>query len=160
MLANNPPMEQTQKPKLRLQPKPSTEQKSMNKIKSSRVTIKTRQALVEAVKAYNQATGTSFKTVMAAVLYAGERLKGRVTTKAALALINDETVSNYNGELLRRAMAYDAQVAGMVRNALPKEIRTSENIAIIVSSIPLGQSIPQIKALIATAVGSPASEEI
>ena len=97
--------------------------------KTSKVSVSVRQALVPAIKAFSKENNIPFNRVSGAVLFTAERTKGRIYQKTALALITLDTVAAYDLELARRAKAREAQVVGMIKNALPKTHRTPENIA-------------------------------
>lgn len=122
-------------------------------MKTSPITITTRQALVPVIKAYAEENGESFNTVMAAVLWLGEQSAIQLSTQALTSLITDDTINAYKAELMRRALAADAQVRGMIRNALPFDLRTDENVALIECQVTPGMSIPEIQQVITDAIG-------
>ena len=97
--------------------------------KSSKVSVAVRQTIVPFIKAFAKDQGIPFNKVSGAVLFAAERTKGRIYQKTALALISLDTVAAYDLELARRVTARETQVAGMIKNALPKAYRTPANIA-------------------------------
>ena len=120
-------------------------------MKTSKVTTTVRKSIVAAVAAFATASNLPFNTVSGAVLFAAEKLENP-TIENVTALINNDTVAAYQTEVARRASAKAAQIAGMVKNALPKELRTPENIAKIVAELPAGQSIKSLVVNIAAEV--------
>ena len=121
---------------------------------SGRISVKNRQSIVEPVSAFAKSKNLSVNLVMSAVLFVGERLGGRMSSKALAGIINNETVATYQVELARRATALATQVNGLVKNALPKAIRTPENISAIVAKLPANSSVQAKIAIIATEVAA------
>ena len=117
---------------------------------SGRISVKNRQAIVAPVTAFAKAHNLAVNLVMSAVLFVGERIDARMSVKSLTEIINAETVGTYQLELNRRTLALQTQVNGMVKNALPKDIRTAENIAAIVAKLPANSSV-QAKIAIITA---------
>ena len=112
-------------------------------MKTSKVSTETRKAIVATIAAFAKANSLAFNTVSGAVLHAAEKLENP-TTEAVTALVTLDTVAAYQEVVAKRAAAKAAQIAGMVKNALPKEFRTPENIAKIVAELPAGQSIKSL----------------
>ena len=67
-----------------------------------------------------------FNTVFGAVMFAAERLKGRVTCARVERLVTAETVQGYELEMQRRTTARKVQITGIIRRALPVAKRTTE----------------------------------
>lgn len=126
------------------------------KTKTSPISVATRQALVPVIKAYAAANGELFNIVMAAVLWVGEKFEVELSTKDVEALITNDTIAAYKAELMRRAVAADAQVRGMIKNALPPDLRTEANITLIEFQIAPGMSIQDIQKVITEAIGTTA----
>jgi hypothetical protein len=81
------------------------------------------QPLIEKLAKENQ---LPFNTVFGAVMFAAERLKGRVTCARVEGLVTAETVQGYELEMQRRTTARKVQITGIIRRALPVAKRTAE----------------------------------
>jgi hypothetical protein len=131
------------------------------KSKSGRISVQNRQALVSTATALAKAHDLQINHVMSAVLWRGERLAGRISLKALTGIVTPCTVAEYEANVARRAHARRAQVAGMVKAALPLDQRTPENIGRITTALgeTVGLSISAVQASIREIVGTnPAAE--
>ena len=101
----------------------------INRYKNSiagRVTPEIRNKIQPTIGTFAKDHQLPFNTVSGAVMFAAERLSGRVTRERVEALITAETVNSYELELQRRTTARRLQITGMIRRALPVAQRTAE----------------------------------
>ena len=119
---------------------------------SGRISVQHRRALVAPVKKSAQAHKVETNLVMSAVLWAGERLPGYMSLNPLKELISVGTIASYRADLNRRAAAHHGQLAGMIRRALPKDLRDGGHISIIINRVKLGLSIPSAHEAIRKAV--------
>ena len=93
---------------------------------AGRVTPEIRNKIQPAIETFAKDHQLPFNTVSGAVMFAAERLNGRVTRERVEALITAETVKSYELELQRRTTARRLQITGMIRRTLPVAQRTAE----------------------------------
>lgn len=93
---------------------------------AGRVTPEIRNKIQRTIGTFAKDHQLPFNTVSGAVMFAAERLSGRVTRERVEALITAETVKSYESELQRRTTARRLQITGMIRRALPVAQRTAE----------------------------------
>jgi hypothetical protein len=104
---------------------------------SGRISVKNRQAIVEAVRELATTKDLHFNTIMSAVLWAGTKMNARMCVTNLKKLITLETVLAYQTEVARRENYHTAQVKGIIRNALPKNLRTEANINELFAARPI-----------------------
>jgi len=93
---------------------------------AGRVTPEIRNKIQPTIQTFAKDHQLPFNTVSGAVMFAAERLNGRVTRERVEALITAETVKSYELELQRRTTARRVQITGMIRRTLPVAQRTAE----------------------------------
>lgn len=122
---------------------------------AGRVSPDIRNRLRPGIEAFSADHDLPFNTVFGAVMFAGERLKGRVTYARVEALVMVETLHAYEQELRRRTEARRVQLMGLIRRALPAAKRTEEAVGKIFNALRNFQgSIPALKREIAAAVAA------
>lgn len=120
---------------------------------AGRVNPDIRNRLRPCIESFSAEHDLTFNTVFGAVMFAGERLKGRVTYARVEALVTLETMHAYEQELRRRMEARRAQITGLIRRALPAAKRTSDGIERVFNQLHnFHGSIPALKRQIAGAV--------
>ena len=98
-----------------------------NSEKSGRISVKNRQAIKATVPAFARVNNMNANEVMSAVLWVGERAKGRMSASMLVGLVNMDTITVYRNEIGRRNQYFAGQIAGIVRNSLPRALRTENN---------------------------------
>ena len=93
---------------------------------AGRVNPDIRSKVQPLIEQFAQANQLPFNTVFGAVMFAAERLKGRVTCARVEALVTAATVQTYELEMQRRIAARKVQITGIIRHALPVAKRTTE----------------------------------
>ena len=75
-----------------------------------------------------------------------------MSSKAMLGLVNYTTITQYSQEISRRSQAREIQITGLIRNMLPKGLRTEEAVTALLRRTPANASITTLKAWITTQV--------
>ncbi len=113
---------------------------------AGRVTPDIRNKVRPGIQKFAAANNVPFNVVFAAVMWAAEQMRGRVTLARVQELITERAVREYEQELNRKTEARRVQIVGLIRRALPLAKRTDAIINDIFTRVAnFKGSIPALK---------------